>query len=163
VREHNPLVYRILGRARVKCENHEGGCSWQGELSELAIHLAGCPQTMVRCEDCGARVPREQMDMHHFQCTRQCEVRLETSEVIHILPCYWPPPTVGELQSNPSQVLICTSRKPTPLSPLIHRPAPSNRLLPCTSSRSLRLSWDLLLSVRRIAFHPHLTDSKLNA
>lgn len=87
VREHNPLVYRILGRARVKCENHEGGCSWQGELSELAIHLAGCPQTMVRCEDCGARVPREQMDVHHFQCTRQCEVRLETSEVIRILPC----------------------------------------------------------------------------
>ncbi|GAQ78057.1 Zinc finger RING-type domain containing protein [Klebsormidium nitens] len=77
VREHNPLVYRIMGRAQVKCENAEGGCEWRGELSELAIHLAGCPQAMVRCKDCGAKVPREQMDVHHFQCNRQCEDCLE--------------------------------------------------------------------------------------
>eukprot|EP00271_Cylindrocystis_brebissonii_P013368 TRINITY_DN33140_c0_g1_i1.p1 TRINITY_DN33140_c0_g1~~TRINITY_DN33140_c0_g1_i1.p1 ORF type:complete len:594 (-),score=73.96 TRINITY_DN33140_c0_g1_i1:406-2187(-) len=53
LREANPIVYRMLGRTQVRCENFRTGCPWTGELTEVPAHVATCPPRHCKC--CGEK------------------------------------------------------------------------------------------------------------
>eukprot|EP01012_Entosiphon_sulcatum_P011169 TRINITY_DN16708_c0_g1_i1.p1 TRINITY_DN16708_c0_g1~~TRINITY_DN16708_c0_g1_i1.p1 ORF type:complete len:328 (-),score=15.19 TRINITY_DN16708_c0_g1_i1:66-1049(-) len=64
-----------------KCpfDTHHAGCAWQGQLSALNHHLAGCPQARRRCQACGLRLlPRAlirhcvETRKHPDYCKRDC-------------------------------------------------------------------------------------------
>lgn len=52
LKEANRIVYRMLGRTVVRCENFSEGCNWRGELSEVSTHLQSCTKTPIHCKCC---------------------------------------------------------------------------------------------------------------
>eukprot|EP00897_Mesotaenium_endlicherianum_P002351 jgi/Mesen1/2143/ME000152S01228 len=46
-----PDMYQLLFSTKVKCVKHTDGCLWEGELSALAAHEAGCSGA-IHCQCC---------------------------------------------------------------------------------------------------------------
>eukprot|EP00270_Netrium_digitus_P006742 TRINITY_DN1944_c0_g1_i1.p1 TRINITY_DN1944_c0_g1~~TRINITY_DN1944_c0_g1_i1.p1 ORF type:complete len:342 (+),score=64.63 TRINITY_DN1944_c0_g1_i1:28-1026(+) len=68
VKEGNPFVYRLLGRTRVRCQQHDDGCDWVGELSEHCTHSMSCKKAVVSCPRCSCEMTRELLGMHSLGC-----------------------------------------------------------------------------------------------
>lgn len=67
------LMYSVVCRMSVKCEEHENGCKWQGEISDLPWHLTmQCPKKEKMCKKCKVRFPMNK----HLEHSRECCLRV---------------------------------------------------------------------------------------
>ncbi|GBG89702.1 hypothetical protein CBR_g49555 [Chara braunii] len=80
VRDGNPLIYRMLGEVSVRCTNFMKDCDWQGELSELPVHMNVCVKEVDACSVCKRYMQRDQLDQHKLSCGRPCEDCAEKDE-----------------------------------------------------------------------------------
>ena len=64
---------RLIMDLTVKCENHERGCEWTGELRNLKAHRQSCIHAFVPCPNqCGERLLRQKIPEH---ATKTCKKR----------------------------------------------------------------------------------------
>ena len=55
----------------IRCEKHEDGCTWEGNLADLQCHLLNhCSYIEIDCQNkCGSRFVRHRMSQH--KCTKK--------------------------------------------------------------------------------------------
>ena len=83
----NPSVSFLLGDReiqafKVKCSNHEGGCSWEGELRELDKHLTECSSELHACKyatiGCKTKLTEGKLPSHEDSCaTKHLKMAVE--------------------------------------------------------------------------------------
>ncbi|CAG2240948.1 TRAF6 [Mytilus edulis] len=66
--EDNAFKREVLS-LRVKCNNHNIGCNWKGELRDYQTHIGSCSYSQENCVyGCGTRVKRLEHDDHKQVC-----------------------------------------------------------------------------------------------
>ena len=60
----NQQVERAIKRLCVSCTNSVAGCTWQGELNYIKVHLESCQFEKIACNDCGNTVERQHLHEH---------------------------------------------------------------------------------------------------
>ena len=65
-------IKRHVMSLKVKCDEHESGCEWQGELRQLDDHPDHCQFVLLSCSlGCGKNAMRRDMDNHVKMCPRR--------------------------------------------------------------------------------------------
>lgn len=65
---------RAIKDLKVKCNNHQEGCEWTGELRDLQGHLTSCAEAKVYCDKCSAPLIRRNEQQHSDS---ECPCRLQ--------------------------------------------------------------------------------------
>ena len=75
-------LQRTLNDLQVYCSHREGGCEWEGRLSDLSQHLnteplndtdrlSGCLITSIECVHCHGNMQRQELEEHENSCLQR--------------------------------------------------------------------------------------------
>ena len=90
------FVQRDVMEVLVKCENHNTGCPWTGQLKNWEDHIDVCVYQAVTCphKGCGMVLPYNQLESHELTCPfrrvicEHCNTELTISQLeSHLSEC----------------------------------------------------------------------------